>query len=118
MLGSAYFAVLLLQLFFAALGGFGTVVIILFLSWLLAFVVSPLIAWIEDRSRFPRSAIVVGTYLMALVALGFVLFYTGTAVTQQVTDLAQNYPDHPRPASSRRWRTGSATSSSAAVEST
>ncbi|MCA1672491.1 MAG: hypothetical protein LC799_09890, partial [Actinobacteria bacterium] len=66
-LGSAYLAFLIAERLLGVLGGFGTVVIILFLSWLLAFVVSPLIGWIEDRTDLPRSAIVVGTYVVGLV---------------------------------------------------
>jgi predicted PurR-regulated permease PerM len=57
---------------------------------------SPLVAWLEDRLELPRSAIVVGTYLVALVVLGFVLFYTGAAMTQQVAELARNYPQTER----------------------
>jgi predicted PurR-regulated permease PerM len=95
-LGSAYLAFLIAERLLGVLGGFGTVVIILFLSWLLAFVVSPLIAWIEDRSEFPRSAIVVGTYVVGLAVIGFLLFYTAAAITQQVADLAENYPETER----------------------
>ena len=36
--------------------------------------------------------IVVGTYLLALVIFGSVLFYTGAALTEQVAQLARNYP--------------------------
>ena len=90
-LGSAYLAFLLAERLLGVLAGFGTVVIILFLSWLLAFVVSPLIGWIEDRTRFRRSAIVVGTYVVGLVVIGFLLFYTAAAITQQVAGLAENY---------------------------
>jgi predicted PurR-regulated permease PerM len=34
----------------------------------------------------------VATYLVALVVFGFVVFYTGTAMTQQVASLARDYP--------------------------
>ena len=95
-LGSAYLAFLIAERLLGVLAGFGTVVIILFLSWLLAFVVSPLIAWIEDRTQLPRSAIVVGTYVVGLVVIGFLLFYTAAAITQQVADLAENYPETER----------------------
>lgn len=91
-LGSAYLAFLLAERLLGVLGGFGTVVIILFLSWLLAFVVSPLVTWLQNRSDLPRSAIVVGTYLLGLIVIGFLLFYTAAAITQQVADLARNYP--------------------------
>ena len=91
-LGSAYFAVLLLQLFLAALGGFSQILLIVFLAWLLAFVMSPVVSFLQVRLPVSRGAVVAISYLMALVALGFVLFYTGTAVTQQVTQLTENFP--------------------------
>ena len=95
-LGSAYFAFLLAERLLAVLGGFGSIFLILFLAWLLSFVMSPVVAWLEARVRWPRSAVVVGTYLVALVVLGFVLFYTGAALTQQVAELARNYPQTER----------------------
>lgn len=91
-LGSAYFAFLLLDRLVGFVGGFGSIVLILFLAWLLAFVMSPLVANLERRLDLPRPAIVVGAYLLALVVVGFVLFYTGAAMTQQVAELARNYP--------------------------
>jgi predicted PurR-regulated permease PerM len=91
-LGSAYFAFLLLDRLVGFVGGFASIVLILFLAWLLAFVMSPLVAGLERRLDLPRPAIVVGAYLLALVVVGFVLFYTGAAMTQQVAELARNYP--------------------------
>ncbi|MCV0404307.1 MAG: AI-2E family transporter [Chloroflexi bacterium] len=91
-LGSAYFAFLLVDRALTLLGGFGTILLILFLAWLLAFVMSALVAGIAERVDLPRPAIVVGAYLMALVVFGFIVFYTGAAITQQVAELARNYP--------------------------
>ena len=95
-LGSAYLAFLLAERLLGVLSGFGTVVIIVFLSWLLAFVVSPLVSWLENRMDMRRTAIVVGTYLLGLVVIGFLLFYTAAAITQQVAELARNYPETER----------------------
>jgi len=95
-LGCAYFAVLLLERLLAVVGGFGSIVLILFLAWLLSFVMSPLVAWLEERLDAPRPPIVVGTYLLALIVLGFVLFYTGAALTQQVAEMAERYPETER----------------------
>lgn len=92
-LGSAYFAFLLAERVLSVVGGFGTILIILFMAWLLAFVMSPVVSWLAERVDIPRSAIVAGTYLVALVVFGFVLFYTGAALTQQVAELARNYPE-------------------------
>ena len=91
-LGSAYFASLLVERVLGVVGGFGTILLILFLAWLLAFVMSPVVASLERQLRAPRGAIVIGAYLVALVIFGFVLFYTGAAITQQVAELARRYP--------------------------
>jgi predicted PurR-regulated permease PerM len=91
-LGSLYFALLLADLLVGVLSGFATIGLIVFLAWLLAFVMAPLVAWLENRLNAPRGPLVVGTYVLVLVVLGFALFYTGAAMTQQVAELAQNYP--------------------------
>ena len=48
-LGSAYFALLLIQWAFTFFGGFSQIILILFLAWLLAFVMSPVARFIRDR---------------------------------------------------------------------
>jgi predicted PurR-regulated permease PerM len=95
-IGSAYFGLLLAERLIDVFGGFASIVIILFLAWLLAFVMSPVVAWLEERLRAPRGVVVIATYLVTLVVFGFVLFYTGAALTQQVAELAQNYPQTER----------------------
>jgi predicted PurR-regulated permease PerM len=95
-LGSAYFGFLLAERLLGFIGGFASILLILFLAWLLAFVMSPLVVGLERRLDLPRPAIVVGAYLLALVVVGFVLFYTGAAMTQQVGELARNYPQAER----------------------
>jgi predicted PurR-regulated permease PerM len=92
LLGSAYFGFLLIERLLGFVTGFGSILLILFLAWLLAFVMSPLVAWLQARLSWPRPPVVVGVYLATLVVVGFVLFYTGAAITQQVAELARNYP--------------------------
>ncbi len=95
-LGSAYFGFLLAERVLGFVGGFGSILLILFLAWLLSFVMSPLVAGLHRRMDLPRPFVVVGAYLLALVVFGFVLFYTGAALTQQVAELARNYPQTER----------------------
>ena len=95
-LGSAYFGFLVIERALDLLGSFGTILLIIFLAWLLAFVMSALVSGLEDRIDLPRPTIVVGSYLLALVVFGFILFYTGAAMTQQVAELARNYPSTER----------------------
>jgi predicted PurR-regulated permease PerM len=92
-LGSLYFGLLLADRLVGVLSGFASIFLILFLAWLLAFVMSPLVAWLEDRLDAPRGPVVVTTYLLVLVVIGFALFYTGAAITQQVGEMAEDYPN-------------------------
>ncbi len=91
-LGSAYFGVLLLRFAFEFLGGFSQIFLLLFLAWLLAFVMSPVIGFLQREFSLPRGLAVAISYVLALVALGFVLFYIGASITQQVADLTRTFP--------------------------
>ena len=92
-LGSAYFAVLLIQLMLTFLVGFSQILLILFLAWLLAFVMSPVAGFFEARLRISRGLAVGISYLLALVLLGFVLFTTGAAITQQLAEATAKFPE-------------------------
>ena len=95
-LGSAYFGFLLAERLLGFIGGFGSILLILFLAWLLAFVMSPVVAALEGQLSLPRPLIVIGVYVVALLVFGFLLFYTGAALTQQVAEMARNYPETER----------------------
>jgi predicted PurR-regulated permease PerM len=95
-LGSAYFAFLVADRLLGILGGFGSIFLIVFLAWLLAFVIAPLVAWLQERGGLSRPVAVVASYLGVLVLFGFILFYTGAAITQQVAELSRNYPQTER----------------------
>ena len=69
-LGSIYFALLLADRVIGLLGGFASILIVLFLAWLLAFVLSPLVAWLEERLNAPRPAVVIGTYVLMRCEFG------------------------------------------------
>jgi predicted PurR-regulated permease PerM len=90
-LGSIYLALLLADRLIGVLGGFASIGLILFLAWLLAFVMSPLVTWLQERLDAPRTPVVLATYVLVFVVLGFALFYTGAAITQQVAQLAVSY---------------------------
>ena len=90
-LGSAYFAVILIQIVLGFLGGFSQILLILFLAWLLAFVMSPVVHFFEARS-FSRGVAVGVAYFFALVGLGFVLFTTGAAITTQLAQATDDFP--------------------------
>jgi predicted PurR-regulated permease PerM len=91
-LGSAYFGVLLIQLMLGFLGGFSQILLILFLAWLLAFVMSPVARFFETQLHISRGIAVLAAYLLALIGLGFVLFTTGAAITQQLAKATTEFP--------------------------
>ena len=105
-LGSAYFGILLLQMLAGALGAFSQLLLILFLAWLLAFVLSPVVDRIDERTRLSRGPVAAIVYLFVLVALGFALFYVAAAITQQVAQLATDFPETERriEATLRGWQ--------------
>lgn len=91
-LGSAYFGLLLADRILSVLGGFSQILLILFLAWLLAFVIAPVVGALQASLNLPRAVVTALVYFVALVMLGFLVFYTGSAITQQVGELAENYP--------------------------
>jgi len=95
-LGAAYFAVLLADMVLRFLVGFSQILLILFLAWLLAFVMSPIADFFESRLRISRGIAVAVAYLLALVGLAFVLFTTGAAITQQLAQATANFPQTAR----------------------
>jgi predicted PurR-regulated permease PerM len=108
-LGSAYFAVLLLQVLVDFLGGFSQIILVVFLAWLLAFVISPVVRFLDEHLPVSRPIAVFVAYLLALVALGFVLFSAGSAITQEVTQITDEFPTETAPnieATLRGYQTG------------
>ena len=91
-LGSAYFAVLLLQMAFVFLAGFSQIILIVFLAWLLAFIMSPVARFLDERLPMSRPLAVVVSYLLALVLLGFVMFVAGGAISGEVSQITTEFP--------------------------
>jgi predicted PurR-regulated permease PerM len=91
-LASAYVGLLLLRVVLDVLGGFSQIFLVLFLAWLLAFVLSPVVRFLSELLPIPRPAVVALTYAVTLVALGFAVFYTGAAITEQVSRLTAEFP--------------------------
>jgi predicted PurR-regulated permease PerM len=92
-LGSAYFALLVAQWAFSFLGGFSQIILIVFLAWLLAFVMSPVARFLHERLPVKWSLAVVISYVLALVGMAFALFYAGGAITSEVRSITNEFPD-------------------------
>ena len=91
-LGSAYFASLLLQQAVSVLGGFSSIFLILFLAWLMAFVMAPFVNALSEGLHMPRALATTIVYLVALVALGALIFGLVTAITEQVREVSRTFP--------------------------
>lgn len=92
-IGSSYVGLLLFERLLVILGGFSQILLILFLAWLLAFVMSPVARFFENQVHLSRGLAVGVAYLFALLALGFVLFTTGAAITQQLATATTQFPE-------------------------
>jgi predicted PurR-regulated permease PerM len=93
-LGSLYFATLLIQQSISFFGGFSSILLVLFLAWLLAFVMAPVVGYLDDRLGLPRAMAASIAYAVALVALGLLLFGLVSAVTEQVRQFGATFPQN------------------------
>src|SRR5918998_4539910 len=79
-LATVYVGLLLVGLLAQVLGGFTQIVLILFMAWLLAFVLSPIVAWGTERTKLPRGVVIGVVYAATLVGAAFVLFHAASAI--------------------------------------
>ena len=87
-----YVTLLLIGLVMQILGGFTQILLIVFLAWLLAFVLSPLVAWIVDRGWMRRGAAIGVVYAMTLMGSGFLLFYAASSTAGSMGEAAAEFP--------------------------
>ena len=72
---------------------FGDVVLVFFLAWLLAFILSPIVAGILRLApRLPRVAAVVVVYAMLLGALSLLVLLVAQALASSITDFIAGVP--------------------------
>lgn len=91
-LATVYVALLLAALLIDVLGGFTRILLILFVAWLLAFVLSPVVRWITDRLRVGRGAAIGIVYAATLIGSGFLLFYAASALAADLGKMAADFP--------------------------
>jgi predicted PurR-regulated permease PerM len=53
---------------------------------------SPVVRFLDERLPLPRGLAVVLAYLGALVLLGFVIFYVGSSITREATQVTEEFP--------------------------
>lgn len=77
------------QVFFS----FGDVILIFFLAWLIAFVLSPLVGWIvEHVPRLPRVVAVVVVYLILIVGLLAIVVFIAQALATGIAEFIDRLP--------------------------
>ena len=87
-----YVTLLLVALVIQILGGFAQILLIIFTAWLLAFVLSPLVAWIVDHGWLQRGAAIGAVYAATLIGSGFLLFYAASSIGASMGELAAEFP--------------------------
>jgi predicted PurR-regulated permease PerM len=92
LVGTIYLGLLLLSLLLDVLGGFVQIALTVFLAWLLAFVLSPLVAVIVRRTGVPRGVAVGVVYAATLVVSGFLLFYAVSSIGASMGELTEEWP--------------------------
>jgi predicted PurR-regulated permease PerM len=91
-LGAVYIGLLLVSLLVDVLGGFVQIALIVFLAWLLAFVLSPLVNGITARTGWPRGAAVGIVYAAAMIASAFLLFYAVSSIGASMGEMTDELP--------------------------
>jgi predicted PurR-regulated permease PerM len=90
--GTVYVSLLLIALLLDVLGGFVQIALIVFVAWLLAFVLSPLVNAMAARTGLRRGAAVGIVYAVTLLASGFVLFYAVSSIGASMGEIADEMP--------------------------
>ncbi|MDQ3688966.1 MAG: AI-2E family transporter [Chloroflexota bacterium] len=89
---TVYVALLLIALIVRILGGFTQILLIVFIAWLLAFVLAPLVGVIVDRRWMPRGVAIGVVYAATLLGSGFLLFYAASSIGASTGELAADFP--------------------------
>lgn len=91
-LATIYVGLLLLGLLLESLAGFGQIVLVVFVAWLLAFVLSPVVTWLQARFGVPRGIAIGITYAVTLLVGGGFLFYAVAAIGGDMGRMADEFP--------------------------
>jgi predicted PurR-regulated permease PerM len=91
-IATVYVTLLLIGLLVQVLGGFTQILLIIFVAWLLAFILSPVVAAIVDRGWLRRGAAIGVVYALTLVGSGFLLFYAASSIGASMGEMAEDFP--------------------------
>ena len=91
-LATIYVALLLAGLLLRILGGFSQIALVVFAAWLLAFILSPVVAAIHQRLRVARGVAIGIVYSATLVVGGAFLFYAAASIAANLAQMAEEFP--------------------------
>jgi predicted PurR-regulated permease PerM len=87
-----YVTLALAGLLLRSFAGFAQIFLVLFLAWLLAFILSPVVDWVARRRRVSPGVAVGVVYAAALLIGAFLLFYTVSATTASIASWTAEFP--------------------------
>lgn len=91
-IATIYVSLLLIGLLVRILGGFVQIALVLFVAWLLAFVLSPVVSALHRRLGWPRGVAIGVVYAATLLVSGFLLFYAASSIGASVAEMTEDYP--------------------------
>jgi predicted PurR-regulated permease PerM len=92
-IATLYLTLLFVGLLLQVLGGFARIFLIVFVAWLLAFVLSPVVAWITEKTAVSRAVAIGVVYAATLVLSGALLFYAASSIGTSVGQAASDFPE-------------------------
>ncbi len=90
--GTVYLVFLFVEKLAVILGSFSTILMVVFLAWLLAFVLSPLVGFLEARPHWSRGVASGVVFAATLVLGGLGIFIVATLIGRQIGQLAGEFP--------------------------
>lgn len=92
-LGTIVLAFLVVQFVSQLFQAFGDIILIFFLAWLLAFILSPVVGWLASHVPFlPRVGAVIVVYALLVGILIVVMIMVAGALTTSIADFVTNVP--------------------------
>ncbi len=91
-LATVYVALLLASLAIGIFAGFARILLIVFVAWLLAFVLSPVVGWLTAHTRLSRGVAIGFVYAATMIGAGFLLFWAASAIGANMAQAAADFP--------------------------
>lgn len=90
--GTIYFSLIAMGLVLDVLSGFSAIIISVFLAWLLAFLISPLVHRVQDRFQIGRGAAVGVAFGATIITLGGFLLVVAAVMVADLANFIDTWP--------------------------